>query len=136
MPLFVSSPAGSPGPKTQYVPVVSGLENADQAVFVALGAHPTIDPTTLGSGSKGYRFKAILNIPAGSTAEWQLYDVTNHAVIAGTAGSQAGPANQLEIDVAIALADGPHQLEFDMLTNPNAGGSANVEAAGVLVTWA
>ena len=124
----------SGGPKTLYLPLMSGLLSSG-STYTLLGLLPPLDYSTLGQGTVVFSFVAYINIPTGSTGRVRLYDVTNSNTLFES-GIISGP--QVEYNAGntpITLAAGSSMLEFWLSTPTITGGSATCFAAGILATF-
>lgn len=123
-----------PGPTTTYLPLVSGIQTAG-TTYTLLGVLPAFDYSILGNGLVSFTLKTALIIPAGSTAQVRLYDVTNNTTVYESVVI-AGP--QTEYDVGSLLSElpsWPSMLELWLATPTNSGGNATCLAAGIVATF-
>jgi hypothetical protein len=124
----------SGGPKTLYLPLMSGLLPAG-STYTLLGLLPPLDYSTLGVGSVVFSFVAYINVPSASTAQVRLYDVTNSNTIFESSIISGPQVEYNAGDTPIVLAAGVSMLEFWLSTPNITGGSATCFAAGILAVF-
>jgi len=117
---------GGGGLGATYLALVAGVQSAG-AVYKIIGALPTIDYGALGVSS--LVLAAMLNIPAGSTAQVRLYDKTNASTV-WESDVIAGPQTGYELSQPVTPAAGASLLEFWLSTPTDDGGDASCLTAG------
>jgi hypothetical protein len=126
--------ADVPRPAGAFLPLVSGIQVANATTYVRLGALPAINYANTGVGTPLFQLRAVIDIPASSTAQLQLYDVTNHAAV-WTSGVISGPQTDYSISQTVTLASGSILLELWMATPTDTGGDAVCLSAGILASF-
>lgn len=121
------------GPSHMYFPLVSTPQSAG-VVYMTIGALPPMTYAGFGRGTAVFSLKATLDIPATSTAQIRLYDVTNAAIL-WESSVIAGPQTGYVIDQTVTPASGSTKLELWLSTPTDTGGNATCPAAGILVTY-
>lgn len=124
----------SGGPKTLYLPLMSGLLSAG-STYTLLGLLPPLNYSTLGVGSVVFSFVAYINVPTASTAQVRLYDVTNSNPIFESSIISGPQVEYNAGNTPITLAAGSSMLEFWLSTPTITGGSATCFAAGILAVF-
>lgn len=120
---------------TMVVPMVAGAQTVATTGYTVLGATPPLDFESLGVGATlTHTLVASLNIPAGSTAQAQLYDVT-HATAIYTSGVFTGPLSNQLIQETFVAPVGETVLEFWLAAPTNAGGPVACMQASILETY-
>lgn len=124
----------SGGPKTLYLPLMSGLI-ASGSTYTLLGLLPPLNYSTLGVGSVVFSFVAYINVPTNSTAQVRLYDVTNSTTIFESSIISGPQVEYNAGNTPIILAAGISMLEFWLSTPTITGGPATCFAAGILAVF-
>ena len=125
--------ADVPRPVGAVIPLVAGTQYSVGTVYTRLGTGFPVNLANIGIGTPAYVLKAVVDIPASSTAQIQLYDVNSHAAV-WTSGVISGPQTGYSVSQNIALT-GSVLLEFWLATPTNTGGQASCSQAAVLAAY-
>lgn len=111
--------------------LVAGVQSVNTTGYTVLGCTPALNWDTLGrAASRVYYITATLDIPTGSTAQVQLYDVTN-ATALYTSGVISGPQTNNQIITTFTPAAGSSALEFWLAAPTNTGGPVTCKSAHI-----
>jgi len=111
------------------VPLVAGLQQVNTTGYTVLSCTPALNWDDMGkAATRVYYITATLDIPAGSTAQVQLYDVTNAAALY-TSAVIAGPQTNHQILTTFTPAAGTSAFEFWLAAPTNTGGPVTCKSA-------
>jgi len=112
-----------------YYPLVAGNQAAG-STYTLLGALPELDYSRLGSVCS---LRTLVQIPASSTAQVRLYNVTDTEILYES-GVVSGPQTNYDFGpAAITLPTGSAVIEFWMSTPTITGGNATCLSAGLII---
>lgn len=110
-----------------YLPLVAGNQSAGPT-YTLIGALPATDWTSF---SSTLTLKTLVQIPAASTAQVRLYDVTNSAVL-HESSVVSGPQTNHDMGASgLTKPTGVAVVELWLSTPTNTGGNAVCLAAGL-----
>lgn len=117
----------------KYLPLVAGNQPAG-STYTLIGALPVMDWDLEGQGSRVFTLNTLVQIPASSTAQVRLYDVT-HTTILYESGIVAGMQTNHNFGPQVFTAPaGSAVLELWLATPTITGGNATCLAAGIVIT--